>query len=387
MAAEFVWNWTAVPGAIAFALACLLAVVVLAANAQHRQNRRLALLLFLEAMTWGVGAGLIYFSADPATVYGGQAVFVTACLALPFAYLLFLASVDCSLTLPLKPRAVQATLVAVALVAEALFFLNPQALIPGLVQPPYAPYDAIIPPVFRFVVLGLALVQAYAVAVAIQVVREARDPLARRRAKLYAVAFLTHDIFLIVDTVFLTSTYVSLTAAPLWAALAIAWGANLAVIVLTVLLGYGILQAQLFDIDLRIKWSVRRGTVAAIFLAVFLVVSEVAQGFFSQELGWAAGGVAAGLLLFAAGPVERVADRVANAAMPRVHATDEYLTFRKLEVYKSALLTAHAGGSPTTRELAMLAKLRAELGIDPLAARALEEDLAALGGPVAGTAA
>ena len=41
------------------------------------------------------------------------------------------------------------------------------------------------------------------------------------------------------------------------------------------LIAYGILRAHLFDIDLRIRWTIKQSTVAAVFVAVFYLVAEI----------------------------------------------------------------------------------------------------------------
>ncbi|MHB8604123.1 MAG: hypothetical protein ACYDCK_02615 [Thermoplasmatota archaeon] len=43
------------------------------------------------------------------------------------------------------------------------------------------------------------------------------------------------------------------------------------------LIAYAILKQQLFDIDVKLRWTIRSGTVAAFFLAVFFIVSQLAQ--------------------------------------------------------------------------------------------------------------
>lgn len=50
------------------------------------------------------------------------------------------------------------------------------------------------------------------------------------------------------------------------------------------LIAYGILRTQLFDIDLRIRWTIKQSTVASAFVAMFYVVSEGADRLLSSEL-------------------------------------------------------------------------------------------------------
>jgi hypothetical protein len=151
------------------------------------------------------------------------------------------------------------------------------------------------------------------------------------------------------------------------------------------LIAYGILKTHLFDIDLRVKWTLQRSTLAAAFVAIVYLVSEGADRFFSAELGSAAGLlIGAGVVFFLA-PLQRFAERVANAAMPSTQDTPAYAAFKKLQVYEAALAEALAGGGVSERERAMLARLRESLGIAAADAEALERDLAARSALVTGT--
>jgi len=59
----------------------------------------------------------------------------------------------------------------------------------------------------------------------------------------------------------------------------------LAVIIYVPLVAYGVMRVQLFDVDLRIKRTLKRSTVAAAFVATFFVVSEFAGIYLSGQLG------------------------------------------------------------------------------------------------------
>jgi hypothetical protein len=49
------------------------------------------------------------------------------------------------------------------------------------------------------------------------------------------------------------------------------------------------LRTQLFDIDLRIRWTIKQSTLAAVFVAIVYLVSEGADRLLSSELGSVAG--------------------------------------------------------------------------------------------------
>jgi hypothetical protein len=56
-----------------------------------------------------------------------------------------------------------------------------------------------------------------------------------------------------------------------------------------ILMAYGILRAQLFDIDLRLTSGLRRGAIAAIVMFAFLTTVKLAEQFISEELGYLIG--------------------------------------------------------------------------------------------------
>lgn len=126
---------------------------------------------------------------------------------------------------------------------------------------------------------------------------------------------------------------------------------------------YAMLKYDMLDVDLRVKWTLRRGTVAAAFVAVFFAGTVIAENWLTSQFDLAVGGALAGLLLFAMRPIERVADRLADRAMPTVRADADYFAFRKMEIYKVTLTRAVSDGRLTPKEEAMLADLRRELGI------------------------
>lgn len=159
----------------------------------------------------------------------------------------------------------------------------------------------------------------------------------------------------------------------------------LAGIAFVTLLARALLRDQLFDFDLKLKLNIQRGTIAAVFLAVFLVVAQLIQNVASQALGYIGGAIAAGLLLFALKPLERAAERFASKAMPRTTGSPEYIAFRKLEVYKAAVESALEVRGIDPKEREVLAHLRQKLGIEEEDAYAVEVEATARLGPAART--
>lgn len=145
------------------------------------------------------------------------------------------------------------------------------------------------------------------------------------------------------------------------------------------LIAYGILRTQLFDIDLRIRWTIKQSTLAAVFVTIVYLVSEGAEQLLSAELGTFAGLLASAVVVFFLAPLQRFAERVASVAMPNTRNTPEYAAFRKLQVYEAALAEAMEGGGISAKERALLNRLRDSLGISEVDAEAMERDMQAPG--------
>jgi hypothetical protein len=141
------------------------------------------------------------------------------------------------------------------------------------------------------------------------------------------------------------------------------------------LIAYGILRTQLFDIDLKIQWTIKQSTLAGIFVAVMYLISEGASEFLSAELGNVTGLLAAAVLMFFLAPLQRFAERVSSAAMPNTKNTPEYVSFRKFQVYESAVSEALLEGGISTKERKLLNHLRESLGLSESDADAIEDSL------------
>jgi hypothetical protein len=226
--------------------------------------------------------------------------------------------------------------------------------------------------------VSLSILFTYALLASLHAWHIATTSIARARSATFALAFGIRDVcwgFIYTFAIWqvLTDTYLLDELAGRESILdwIYAMGTLLAIPVVT----YGILRTQLFDIDLRIRWTIKQSTIAAIFVAVFYLVSEGADRLLSSEFGNIAGLLASALVVFFLVPLQRFADRVANAAMPNTENTPEYVVFRKLQVYESALVEAAQYEGITARERALLNRLRESLGIAASDAEAMERDL------------
>ncbi len=224
----------------------------------------------------------------------------------------------------------------------------------------------------------VTLLFIYALVASIHAWRTAKSGLARKRAGIFALAFGLRDLgwslsYGIAAWVMWTQPEATgFSDIAMLGKLVYALGTLLAV----PLIAYGILRAHLFDIDLRVRWTIKQSTFAATIVAIMFVLSEGAERLLSSELGNFGGlMVAAVLVVFVFTPLQRFAERVASAAMPNTTNTPEYTTFRKMQVYEEAVSEAHYEGGISEKERALLIRLRDSLGISVTDADAIEAEL------------
>lgn len=334
-------------------------------------GRRLAVLLFLEGLTLGSsGAGVAYWLVSPEAVFaqhpwlarllGGVHFFGdTAMLAL---YPPFLAmALRTRLVRPFANPRVQ---VLLAVAAAILFALTLFA-----------------PPRFGEAVLYVAMASLFLFALVASInAWYLSAGLARTRARIFAFAFGFRDICwtfvysaALVPIWFIGLVTPQMPGTPFWDLHSLVYICG--TLVAVPLIAYGILRTQLFDIDLRIRWTIKQTTVAAALLTVVFLVSEGASAFLSAELGNVAGLIAAAVVVFFLAPLQRFAERVASTAMPNTENTPEYATFRKMQVYETAVAEALHGGGISAKERALLNRLRESYGISECDAAAIEREL------------
>lgn len=140
------------------------------------------------------------------------------------------------------------------------------------------------------------------------------------------------------------------------------------------LIAYGILRAQLFDIDLRIRWTIKQSTLAAVVVTIIFLAPEGADRLLSAEIGNFAGLLAAAIVVFFLAPLQRLAEHVASVAMPNTQSTPEYAAFRKMQVYEAVIAEAQQDGGISAKERALLNRLRDSLGVSASDADAIERE-------------
>lgn len=345
-------------GIAALLLAWAAAIVVYASAPSRTANRALAIVIAMEGTGVGLARGVSAFVTDVPTEYGITSAIILCQLILPVAYLVFVSRLDSPLARSLRRWPV--LVVAAVSLGGLLYFLQDPSRI-----------DTVYLAAFRgWTALGLL-----GLAVALTVLwRAPRGSATRAQAKAYSWAFGIRDVGWFSYVWWLFPTF-GASADPRWQLFFSVYAPSITLVFIG-LLGYGILKTQMLDIDLRLKWTISRGTIGAAFVLVFLVVAQLVQNVTTARLGLLGGAIAAALLLFALRPLERAATRVADVAMPRVVDTAEYRTVRRREVYRAAVESALVDGEITVRERGILATLADELGISAREAHELEQGAA-----------
>ena len=349
---------------VAVAMCWVLALVLYRVAAPGSVGRKLSLLLVIEGITLGSSSALDYLLASPDEWFGlhpnwynmRDIVHLLGDCAMLSLYPPFLAvALQTKLTRPFAEKRIR---IALAATSIALFFAV-------LFTPPP------IGPLLLF--LSLTLLFGFALIASIHAWHVARG-VARTRAGVFALAFGFRDIcwgaiYAAVVREILSGALVHETVLHQFNVYA------MGTLFSVPLIAYGILRTQLFDIDLRIRWTIKQSTLAATIVAIMFVLSEGAERLLTSELGNVGGLMVAALVVFALTPLQRFAERVATVAMPNTHNTPEYAASRKLQVYEAALTEALPDGNISERERELLNRLRDSLGISAFDADAIEIEL------------
>jgi len=369
------WHLIAIPGVLALVFSWCLAAVVLATGPGLRRDRLLALLLVVEGTAWATGSGFLYLAQSPETARYLQAIFVGMLLMMPACSLAFAGTLPTPLMAPLRSQAVLALMALLTIAAEILYISHPDRLIGAIVPAWYATWDADLPALTVGVFNFVGLVGLVTLAGALSAWRRSpRGSWERRQARAFTVAFCAHDLGMFCALVLPGHVFPPPPSGNL-SDLFVILGSNFTSIAFVLLLSYGILKVQLFDVDLRIKRGIRRSTVAAVFVASFLIVEQLVQSYFAGQFGVLLGAMAAGLMLFFLGHIRHFAERFANGVMPDVSPTPEYVAYRKLEVYRAAFEGLYADAVVSDKERATLDRLRIKLAIQPADALAIEAEV------------
>jgi len=369
------WTSWALPGLLTMAAAWTAAAVLLRTAPSRSLNRRLAWLLFLEGLWMG---GMFFFLVEDRGLYSTfMPVAVATMATLPFQYLAFLSiALRTPLLAPFRSRTAFWLLAVGSAGAAAWVLVSPSTFIGELYSPHWATWN------FRFTEAGGRLAQAHGVASLLGLVaaldayrRSSAGSAARSRAFWFAVAFGLRDAYAAVSQLL----YPVVRDIPFWGEFIYNPGQGTAYLLYVLLMAYGVLRTQLFDIDLKLKFALRQSTVGALLTGTFFTLEYSLQQLLAGEdviLGLA---ISAGIVL-ALRPVQRVARSFADRVMSGVRDTSEYVRARKGVVYRAALEGAIEDGEVTERERAVLDRLRGELEMSVDRAERLEREMTAAEG-------
>lgn len=365
---ELAWTPLALVGLAAAAVDLALAAFLMHVRSEASVNRRLAAYLTVSALT-GIAFTSRLLLVDARDAYAMVVVFMVLVALGGVTICALLATIPSPLAAPFRARGALVIAGGAAALVVALIILREDLFLPSLRPFAHVPgWEFINGPAWQALSSFTVLFSLYGLAIAVDAWRRAPRGIAGRRAGTFALGFGLASAIQALSSLYLISlgrlddpaaTYLNFIAVPI------------ASLVFAAIVAYGILRFQLFDIDVRIKRGLRRGTLAALFVAVFFAATEVAQIVFQEQVGAYVGVLAAAALAFALHPLQRLADRVAETAMPHVTATPQYLAYRRLEIYRETYEGLVADGSVTPKERSALDRLRATLGI-------LEADAAAL---------
>ena len=288
--------------------------------------------------------------------------------ALIAVYLPFIGmTLESPLVAPLKNQLIRGTLLYGGLaIALSMFFLSEETR--ELFRVPF------------YIVICVVL--AWGFAAAIHSWYTATNVAKRERARAFTLAFGVRDVLWTFSFALNAAHYygyvgtdlVGVPNEPGPLGIAVPFAYEIGLLLYVPLVAYGVLRVQLFDVDLRIKRTLKRSTVAAAFVATFFIVSELAGLYLSTKLGTVLGIIGTGALVFFLDPIQRAAERLSNAAMPNTHDTPEYESYRKLQVYESALQAALEDGRISERQRRVLNSMIQSMGIDQKLAERLESD-------------
>lgn len=359
-------------GTFSLVLGWVLAGLVWAKGRGTLQSRFLALLLVLLSTAWGMSCGVMYFGNDAPTALGFQAIGGFCMAAELPVYVLFLSTLPTRWMAWARPLWVRVALGISSPLLGILLVANFNNLLEGVIAVPYARYDVV------FSELGLRILQTHSIltatmgiGVALATVREsAAGTIARRQAVSYAVAFIWFDAMQLLAFGVLEFAFHTRPPQLILYTIAAAWLLPLALLGLLLLLAYGMLRFQLFDIDLRIKVGLRRSFVVAPIALAFFIASETLEGLLPFDSYWAGIG-AAGLITVAIVPLQKGAHRLADRVMPGVEDTKQYRDRRADDIYRMALDSVLEDGTVGAREEVMLERLGKRLGLSPTRRAAL----------------
>ena len=358
------WNPYGVVGSLGCVVGLALAVLVLARGRGRSQNRFLALLLACMAVGYGFSVGVMFAADDARTSLALQAVGGVFYFALLPVYVLFLSTLPTRWMAWARPVWVRCALGVAAIAFASIPVLWFDDIVAGVVPTPYARFDAVFTNLgIRWFEVQSVLTATLGIGVALLTVHESRRGTpARRQARSYAAAFIWFDVTQLAAYTVLEFAFRVRPPVLLLYTIAAAWILPIAFFVFLLLLAYGMLRFDLFELDLHIKAGLRRGLVLTPIAIAFFVASETLEGLLPIGSYWV-GLAAAGVITIFLVPLQRGAHRAVERLMPHVQDTPAYRRNRAADIYRAAYESAGQDGRFTPREHDILDTLATQLGL------------------------
>jgi hypothetical protein len=371
------WSWWAVPSVVTLLAAWLGAVVLMRTRADRPVNRRLSLVLVLEGLFIGCSSGFVLLVDNSQAVFVLGVIATATMVALIPQYLSFLSILQIPLVAPFRKPHALPLLVLASVAGAAFVVVFSDRFVAEPYQPGWAPWNYQLLPWGQWASQLHGLAGIFGLIVALMTYFTAPlGSLRRARAKWFAVAFGLRDAYVGV----FQPLYPVVRPVEFWGDFVYNPGLGGIYLLYVLLLTYGVLQAQLFDIQLRLKFALRHSTVAAFITVSFFVGAELLEEFIPVD-SILLGVLGAGLCVLALRPIKMVAEKLANRVMEDVEDTPAYLAGRKLEVYRAALEGVFEDDVVTEKERRILAGLQENLGISDEDAARLEAEVS--GAPLA----
>lgn len=134
-------------------------------------------------------------------------------------------------------------------------------------------------------------------------------------------------------------------------------------------------RRRIFDLDLRLRFTIRQSTLAATFVAIYFAVSEGAAAIFTNRWGPGLGIAAAALLVFGIAPLHRAAESLAARATPQARPVEAMDDADRQGVYRDQAALLWADGALSSKERRALDQLRTRLDIAAADAMRIESSV------------
>lgn len=158
--------------------------------------------------------------------------------------------------------------------------------------------------------------------------------------------------------------------------LASRWIQGFAWLLLPMFCTYALLRCSMFDIDIRLRWTLHKSSLAGVFVAVYFIASEWAAKVLGDRLNDEVYGIlATGVLLFFFAPVQRMIERFVNRAVPDGKPLEDRAKDEQVQFYRDQVELVWQDGVIGVKERTILRNLRDKLGISLTIADRIEEEV------------